>query len=130
MTDKARHTSCKKEAKQYNASHFQYYCRLLLHLRPTSSSIKAYSISFYNKKYLPSNLLTYMGVFDLVKTRAFCLDGISDHCIFMSPLLLLFKGKVITSSFFYTCLPLGVGVKNVKGIKGVKWIFLSACPME
>ena len=22
--------------------------------------------------------------------------------------------------FFYTCLPLGVGVKNVKGIKGVK----------
>ena len=45
------------------------------------------------------DLLTYMGVFELVKTRAFCLDGISDHCIFMSPLLLLLKGKVITSSF-------------------------------
>ena len=47
-----------------------------------------------------ANLLTYMGVFNLVKTMAFYLDGISDHCIFMSPLLLLLKGKVITSRFF------------------------------
>ena len=30
-------------------------------------------------------LLTYMGVFDLVKTRAACADGFSDLCIFVSP---------------------------------------------
>ena len=46
-----------------------------------------------------------MGVFDLVKTRAFCLDGIYDRCYFMSPLLLLLKGEVITSSFFGKYVP-------------------------
>ena len=51
-------------------------------------------------------LLTYMGVFGLVQTRAFCLDGISGHCIFVTPLLLLLMGKVITSSFFIRAFPL------------------------
>ena len=66
------------------------------------------------------SILTYMGIFGLVQTRGFCLDGVIrplDPCV---PLLPLLKGKVITSSFFYMCLPNGVGVKNVKGIKGVK----------
>ena len=31
--------------------------------------------------YLSINQLTYMGVFDLVKTRAACSDGFADHCI-------------------------------------------------
>ena len=48
----------------------------------------------------PPYLLTYMGVFDLGQTRAACSDGFSDHCIFVSPLLLLLKGKVFTLSFF------------------------------
>ena len=48
-----------------------------------------------------------MGVFDLVQTRSACSDS----------LLLLLKGKVFTSSFFDTCLPLAVGVQNVKGVK-------------
>ena len=34
-------------------------------------------------------------------------------------LVLLPKGKVFTSSFFDTCLPLGIVVKNGKGTKGV-----------
>ena len=35
------------------------------------------------------------------QTRAFCLDGISDHCNFDASLLLLLKRKVFTSSFFW-----------------------------
>ena len=35
------------------------------------------------------------------QTRAFCFDGISDHCNFDSPLLLILKRKVFTSSFFW-----------------------------
>ena len=70
------------------------------------------------------NLLTYMGVFGLVQTRGFCLEGVIRPLDLCVPLLLLLKGKVITSCFFNTCLPLGVGVKNVKGIKGVKWRIL------
>ena len=31
------------------------------------------------------SILTYIGVFDLVKTRAACSDGFADHCIFVSP---------------------------------------------
>ena len=31
------------------------------------------------------------------------------------------KGEGYYVEFFYTCLPLGIVVKNVKGIKGVKW---------
>ena len=59
-----------------------------------------------------------MGVFGLVQTKVFCFDGVSVHYIFVSPLLLLLMGKVISLSFsFDTCLPLGVGVKNVKGIE-------------
>ena len=33
------------------------------------------------------------------------------------PLLLLLKGEVFTSSFFYMRLPLGEGVQNVKGVE-------------
>ena len=62
-------------------------------------------------------LLTYMGVFGLVQTRGFCSDGVIRPLDICVPLLLLLKGKVITSSFFNMCLPLGVGVKNVKGIE-------------
>ena len=58
-----------------------------------------------------------MGVFGLVQTRGFCLDGVIRPLYLCVSLLLLLMGKVITSSFF---IPLGVGVKNVKGIKEVK----------
>ena len=34
------------------------------------------------------------------QTRAFCLDGISDHCNFDAPLLLQHMGKVFMSSIF------------------------------
>ena len=51
------------------------------------------------------NLLTYMGVFGLVQTKVFCLDGVSVHYIFVSPLLLLLRGKVITSSFYIRVFP-------------------------
>merc|ERR1711994_1041799 len=44
--------------------------------------------------------LTYMGVFDLGQTRGFCSDGVIRPLDFCVPLLLLLKGKVITSSFF------------------------------
>ena len=39
----------------------------------------------YKKFELLASLLTYMGVFDLVQTRAACSDGFFDHCIFVSP---------------------------------------------
>ena len=57
-----------------------------------------------------NNLLTYMGVFGLVQTRGFCLDGVIRPLHLCVPLLLLLKGDVITSRFFYMCLPLGVNV--------------------
>ena len=44
-------------------------------------------------------LLTYMGVFGLVQTREFCLDGVIRPLHLCVPLLLLLKGKVIMSSF-------------------------------
>ena len=44
--------------------------------------------------------LIFVAVFGQV--RAVCLDGFSDHCIFVSVfLLLLLKRKVFTSSFFW-----------------------------
>ena len=45
------------------------------------------------------NLLTYMGVFGLVQTRGFCLDGVIRPLDLCVSLLLLLMGKVITSSF-------------------------------
>ena len=68
-------------------------------------------VTFHEFPYL----LTYMAVFDLVQARAACADGFSDHCIFVSPLLQ--KRKVLRQAFFDTCLPLGVGVQNVKRVK-------------
>ena len=34
----------------------------------------------------PYNLLTYMGVFDLVQTRGACSDGFFDHSSLCSPI--------------------------------------------
>ena len=76
--------------------------------------------TFFSKLHLVSSTKLYMGVFGLVQTRGSCLDGVIRPLDLCVPLLPLLKGKVITSSFFYMCLPNGVGVKNVKGIKGVK----------
>ena len=51
--------------------------------------------------YSQSYLLTYMGVFGLVQTRGFCLDGVIRPLHLCVPLLLLLKRKVFTSSFFW-----------------------------
>ena len=48
-----------------------------------------------------THLLTYMGVFDLVKTRGFCSDGVIRSLQLCVPLLLLLSGEVITLSFFW-----------------------------
>ena len=54
------------------------------------------------------------------QTRAFRLDGISDHCNFDAPYYCYQKGRFLRRAFFDTTLPLGVVVENVKGIKRVK----------
>ena len=50
-----------------------------------------------------ANLLTYMGVFDLVQTRAACSDGFSNHCVFVS----ITKGQgFYVKLFFIRAFPL------------------------
>ena len=53
---------------------------------------------------------TYMGVFDLVKTRAFCFDGISDHASLCPPYYYYLRGRLLRRAFFDKCLPHGVNV--------------------
>ena len=59
----------------------------------------------------------YVGVLDLVQTRAACSDGFSDHCIFVSPYYYYLRGRFLCRTFFDACLPHGVGVQNVKGVE-------------
>ena len=65
-------------------------------------------------------LLTYVGIFDLVQTRAVCLDGFFFHCIFVSPYYYYLRGRFLRQAFLNTCLPLGVGVEIVKDVQSKK----------
>ena len=74
-------TSTLPEVK-INPRYLKYSLTGLL-LPPLLVGTAIFWIKFIRKKVI--HLLTYMGVFDFVQTRAACTDGFSNHCVFVSP---------------------------------------------
>ena len=50
-----------------------------------------------------------------MQTRAACSAEFSDQYIFGTPYEYLERGRFLRRAFFDLCLPLGIGVENVKG---------------
>ena len=47
------------------------------------------------------------------QTRAFRLDGITNHCNFDAPYYYYQRGRFLRRAFFDRCLPLGIVVENI-----------------
>ena len=83
-----------KKKKKHNS----HYENALLHVAESAIVLVIIHCWFF-KIFLFIYLLPYMGVFGLVQTRGFCLGGVIRPLHLCVPLLLLLKGKVITSRF-------------------------------
>ena len=70
------------------------------------------------KTYI-SKYYIFVAVFG--KVRADCLDGFSNHCIFVSPCYCSYIGRFLRRAFFDMSLALEIGVENVKGIQSYKY---------
>ena len=78
------------------------------------------AIQYDRTKICTIHLLTYMGVFLLMHSTLASSDGCSYDRNYGSYYYYYLSTRSLCRVFFDLCLSLGVGVKNVKGIKGVK----------